>query len=166
MIGLSFRNLSPLLWSMGKGGYSRPSPTARMYGSPVMRRVRRVGPPLDPLMRKSVSLSAVDAPLISEPEIKCVAQTDDDTTQEDDLSTPLDDVESSSSPSEILDEDAVDGSTAVDRSSMPEPLPGIKPAGQVYNFGTLPRFYKSTKGFVPKMRLMFERAASLEPELR
>jgi hypothetical protein len=34
---------------------------SRIYGSPVMRRVRRAGPPsTDPTMRKSVSLTNVD----------------------------------------------------------------------------------------------------------
>jgi hypothetical protein len=46
----------------GKLNLLAPNGNSRIYGSPVMRRVRRVGPPsTDPLMRKSVSLSNVEA---------------------------------------------------------------------------------------------------------
>jgi hypothetical protein len=56
-------------------------------------------------------------------------------------------------------------------SENPPPVtsPGIQPAGEVIDFSTLPKAGVTSlrkRGIVPKMRLMFERARSLEPEAR
>lgn len=51
----------------------------------------------------------------------------------------------------------------------PVTSPGIQPAGEVIDFSTLPKAGVTSlrkRGIVPKMRLMFERARSLEPEAR
>ena len=55
------------------------------------------------------------------------------------------------------------------REIPPVTSPGIQPAGEVIDFSTLPRAVVTSsrkRGIVPKMRLMFERARSLEPEAR
>lgn len=113
----------------------------------------------------------MDAPINVEnpkPEISIVVHPDEGDNQQEEeekVASTLNEAELSSSPSEDLESNDDEASVEV-VSSFQEPVPGIRPAGQVYNFGTLPRFNRPRKGFVPKMRLMFERATSLEPELR
>ena len=182
--GISGRSLSP-----AGNGHSR------IYGSPVMRRVRRAGPPSsDPMMRKSVSLTNVDGSTSQGP-IDVDADIDGDASSVIDIQRKNraagDETDSANNVVEPAKASHPGDNMTfikirVDRYGRPDGeesdddvVREIKPAGAIVDFSnsaatgvaTLPRAGGGGKrtggvGFVPKMRLMFERARSLEPEAR
>lgn len=96
------------------------------------------------------------------------------------LSISLTSVEATSKKLDDFREDTLSQITSIDCSSASKssnPLSScesfeshvhqLRPAGQVINFGTLTKDGFPSKGvLVPKMRLLFEKAKSLEPDTR
>lgn len=149
-----------------KGGFERSnlnvSKNQLLYKSPVLRRIRRTSPFVSPLMRKSSSLSAVD--ITSSISLEHLTSADISSRETTPPAMNICNFTTQFHPDNpISSDESVDGAKCCDQQ---ETIHELRPAGQVFNFGTLPRDGDPTKGIVPKIRLMFEKAKSLEPDMR